>query len=96
MDHMSSLDEALNIGPKLRRALHQVGVDDLDTLTARGAISVWEDLRAAGLYDCINSLSALEGAIQGVRWRSLDAVTAATLRARVRTASSRPGGLPTT
>lgn len=84
---MTSLDDAPNIGPKLRAGLHQVGVDDFETLTARGAVSVWDDLRAAGLYDCINSLSALEGAIQGVRWTSLDAATKATLNAHVRAAS---------
>lgn len=73
------LRTAPNIGPRLAAALAQVGVPDLETLTDRGAVPVWEQLRAAGLFDCEHSLLALEGALRGVRWSQLDPELRATL-----------------
>ncbi len=65
----------------LRHALAQVGVHDLETLAVRGAVPVWEQLRAAGLFDCAHSLLALEGAIRGVRCAELDVGVRAARRA---------------
>lgn len=73
------LHTAPNIGPRLGAALAQVGVPDLETLTGRGAVLVWEQLRAAGLFDCAHSLLALEGAVRGLRWSHLDPELRATL-----------------
>ncbi len=72
-----------NIGPKLRDALAQVEVHDLETLLDRGVVVVWGQLRAAGLFDCVHSLLALEGAVRGVRWTDLDPEVRAGLRAHV-------------
>lgn len=80
----TALVDAPNIGPRLAEALAQVGLFDLETLTARGAVPVWEQLCAAGLFDCTHSLLAPEGAIQGVRWPNLEPTVRAALRAYAR------------
>lgn len=76
--------DAPNIGPKLSTALVLIGVLDVETLTARGAIPVWEEFRAAGLFDCTHSLLALEGAIRGMRTGELDPTVREALRRHVR------------
>lgn len=75
-----ALVDAPNIGLRLADALAEIGVSDLQTLTARGAVPVWEELRSAGLFDCVHSLLALEGAIHNVRWNNLDPTVRAALR----------------
>lgn len=65
------LEEAANIGPSLAQALRQVGIQDLESLIAVGPAESWERLRSAGLFDCVNSLLALHGAVRGVRWQQL-------------------------
>ncbi len=74
-----------NIGPRLADGLAQVGVRAPEDLMELGAVEVWERLRGAGLYDCVSSLLALEGAIRGVRWHDLPADVRAELTDHVRT-----------
>lgn len=65
------LESVVNIGPKLAAGLRAVGITDLEQLRAEGAVSSWERLRRTDEFDCVHSLLALEGAIQGIRWHHL-------------------------
>lgn len=67
------LATAPNIGPKLAAGLREVGIGSMDELRAVGAVDAWDRLRGADLFDCVNSMLALEGAIEGVRWHHLPA-----------------------
>lgn len=75
------LETIVNIGPKLAAGLRAVGIADIDQLRAIGAKSAWERLRWADEFDCVNSLLALEGAIQDIRWHHLPAEVRAELTA---------------
>ncbi|MFC6356927.1 TfoX/Sxy family DNA transformation protein [Luethyella okanaganae] len=66
-----ALAEVVNIGPRLAAGLRGIGIDDLEELRREGAMPVWERLRRVDSFDCVHSLLALEGAIQGVRWHLL-------------------------
>jgi DNA transformation protein len=77
------LETIVNIGPKLAAGLRAVGITDIDQLRAEGAISAWERLRRADEFGCANSLLALEGAIQDIRWHHLPAEIRAELTAYV-------------
>lgn len=60
-----------NVGPELATQLKKVGITTGEELLRAGAIGAWQRLVRAGLRDCMNSLLALEGAIEGVRWQEL-------------------------
>lgn len=77
------LATAPNIGPKLAAGLREVGIGSIDELREIGAADAWDRLRGAGLYDCVNSMLALEGAIEGVRWHHLPAERRQMLTAHV-------------
>ena len=66
-----SLEAAVNIGPRLARALRAVEIQDLESLKKVGPEASWERLRTAGHFDCVNSLLALHGAVRGLRWHQL-------------------------
>jgi hypothetical protein len=60
-----------NIGPELAAQLQKIGISTSEELLRIGAVAAWQRLVRAGLRDCMNSLLALEGAIEGVRWQEL-------------------------
>jgi DNA transformation protein and related proteins len=55
-----------NIGPELSLELRKVGITTADELLEVGAIDAWQRLVRAGLRDCMHSLLALEGAVEGI------------------------------
>lgn len=56
-----------NIGPELAKMLNQVEIYDSEELNALGAETAILRMKAQGLDVCFHKLTALEGAIQGVR-----------------------------
>lgn len=60
-----------NLGPVSRVWLDAVGVPDLVTLQALGAVAVYQRIKAAGFPASRNLLYAMAAAIQGVEWRQL-------------------------
>jgi DNA transformation protein len=55
-----------NIGPDLSQELRKVGIVTADDLLRVGAMDAWQRLVRAGLRDCMHSLLALEGAVEGI------------------------------
>jgi len=69
---MSKPIESLpNIGPELAAQLQKIGISTAEDLLRIGAVAAWQRLVRVGLRDCMNSLLALEGAIEGVRWQEV-------------------------
>jgi DNA transformation protein and related proteins len=66
-----ALEDAVNIGPRLAADLRSVGIASMDALREAGSIEACRRLEARGLHDCLSALMALEGAIVGVRWMTL-------------------------
>lgn len=67
----NDLEPLPNLGPVLARELRAVGVDTVAQLRQIGARTAWAkvwDVKP----DCASSLLALEGALRGVRWMSID------------------------
>ena len=61
-----------NIGPALARDLAAAGVESPAQLREMGAKSAWARVRDVNPErDCASSLLALEGAVRGVRWTSI-------------------------
>ena len=69
---MGELTKLPNIGTKLEEQLHSVGIDTFDQLKETGSREAWLRIKAIDPSACIMRLSALEGAIQGIRWHNLD------------------------
>jgi DNA transformation protein len=68
---MRDLADLPNISVALAEELRQVGITNQAELVAVGAELAWQRLRRAGLRDCMHTLLALEGAVQGRPWREL-------------------------
>lgn len=69
----NDLERLPNIGPVLTRELRAAGVDTAAQLRKIGARAAWVKVRAVNpARDCASSLLALEGAVRGVRWVSID------------------------
>jgi DNA transformation protein len=63
-----------NVGPELARDLRAAGIHSAARLRKVGARAAWHGLRRVNPErDCASSLLALEGAVRGVRWMSIDA-----------------------
>jgi DNA transformation protein len=60
-----------NIGPELATQLNKAGITNAEELVRLGAMTAWRRLVRAGLRGEVNSLLALEGAIEGVRWHEI-------------------------
>ena len=60
-----------NIGPELATELKKVGITNADELVRLGAMAAWRRLVRVGLRGEVNSLLALEGAIEGIRWHEI-------------------------
>jgi DNA transformation protein and related proteins len=69
----SDLSQQINIGKDTEAKLIQVGISSFAELKAVGAEQAFIRLQTVDPGACLSLLSALEGAIQGVRWHSLPA-----------------------
>lgn len=74
------LTELPNIGPELSRLLNEVEIHDSEELQALGAETAFLRMKAQGLDVCFHKLTALEGAVQGVRKTQLTPERKAELR----------------
>ncbi|WP_251318141.1 TfoX/Sxy family protein [Flintibacter muris] len=74
------LTELPNIGPELARLLNEVEVHNSEELQALGAEMALLRMKAQGLDVCFHKLTALEGAIQGVKKSQLTPERKAELR----------------
>lgn len=72
---MSDFTKAPNIGNILAKRLTDIGISNIDDLRAVGSKEVFLRLRVIDPTTCVNTLCAVEGAIQGIRWHHLDAQT---------------------
>ena len=72
-NRIRKLTDLPNIGPVLAARLHRAGIETVSDLKSIG--SVGAVLRICAEADdnapCANMLYALEGAIRGVRWRTI-------------------------
>ena len=78
---MSEMTNLKNIGAKLEDQLKQVGITTPEELKKAGSREAWLKIKAMDPSACLMRLSALEGAIQGVRWHYLDENTKEELKA---------------
>ena len=78
---MSELTRLPNIAAKLDSQLADVGITTVDELKRVGSREAWLRILARDPSACLMRLSALEGAIRGVRWHYLDDDTKASLKA---------------
>ena len=69
-----------NIGPELARLLHEVEVHDSEELRELGAEAAFLRLKARDHSACFHKLTALEGAVQGVKKSQLTPERKAELR----------------
>jgi len=72
MTIVAALEDTVNIGPRLAADLRDVGIGTLEDLREAGSIEACRRMEERGLHDCLSALMALEGAIVGVRWISLE------------------------
>ena len=77
---MGELTTLPNIAAKLEGQLSDVGIKTIEELKRAGSREAWLRILARDPSACIMRLSALEGAIRGVRWHDLDAETKAALK----------------
>jgi DNA transformation protein len=77
---MSELTTLPNIAAKLDAGLAEVGITTIAGLTAVGSREAWQRKLARDPSACLMRLSAIEGAIQGVRWHYLDDATKLSLK----------------
>ena len=77
---MGELTALPNIAAKLESQLNDVGINTIEELKKVGSREAWLRILACDPSACIMRLSALEGAIQGVRWHHLDDETKASLK----------------
>ncbi len=75
------LKELPNIGPELARLLDEAGVHDAEELRTLGTQEVFLRLKARDPDACFHKLTAIEGAVQGVRKSQLAPERKAQLRA---------------
>lgn len=68
---MDDLRGMPNIGAKLEEQLKSVGVESPQELIDLGSREAWLRIKAKDPSACLMRLSALEGAIRGVRWHDL-------------------------
>ena len=69
---MESLTRLPNLGPVLAEHLHRIGVDTPEPLRGMGSRAARIQIRAqADPNACLHQLTALEGAIRGVRKKEL-------------------------
>lgn len=64
-----------NIGPVLAGRLADIGVTSAAQLRGLGAVAAVQEIMAVDDPACYNTLYALQGAIEGVRWHDLPVAT---------------------
>ena len=64
---MGELSKLPNIGKELERQLKEVGIMTADEVKRLGAQQAWLKSRAVDPSACLHRLTALEGAIQGIK-----------------------------
>lgn len=69
---MGELSKLPNIAEKLELQLFEAGITTAEQLKEVGSREAWLRILANDPSACIMRLSALEGAIQGVRWHYLN------------------------
>ena len=69
---MSELVKLPNIADKLDKQLAEAGITTIEELKRVGSREAWLRILANDSSACLMRLSALEGAVQGVRWHYLD------------------------
>lgn len=77
---MGELSTLPNIAAKLESQLNDVGITAIEQLKEIGSREAWLRILAIDPSACIMRLSALEGAIQGIRWHYLDEETKESLK----------------
>ena len=77
---MGELSTLPNIAAKLEAQLTKAGITTIQQLKETGSREAWLRILAYDPSACLMRLSALEGAIQGVRWHYLDDSTKASLK----------------
>lgn len=77
---MGELAKLPNIAEKLEEQLLDVGISTVEELRKVGSREAWIRILERDPSACIMRLSALEGAIQGVRWHYLDNETKKSLK----------------
>lgn len=77
---MGRLSELPNIGKVLEERLIKIGINDAETLRQVGSKEAFIKLRLFEGDTCFNTLCALEGGIEGIRWHHLDSETKAELK----------------
>jgi DNA transformation protein len=72
-DAEHNLESLPNIGPELARRLREAGVSTPEELKSIGSIEAASRLGLHSASDaaCRSALSALEGAIRGIRWHGI-------------------------
>lgn len=77
---MGELAKLPNIGTELEKQLNDVGITTAEELRSIGSREAWLRILKRDPSACIMRLSALEGAIRGIRWHNLDSGTKASLK----------------
>lgn len=77
---MGELSTLPNIASELESQLANTGITTIEQLKEVGSREAWLRILANDPSACINRLSALEGAIQGIRWHYLDDDTRKSLK----------------
>jgi len=77
---MGELTNLPNIAAKLESQLNDVGITTIEDLKRIGSREAWLRILARDPSACVMRLSALEGAIRGVRWHYLDDEIKASLK----------------
>lgn len=77
---MVNLSKLPNIGMKLEAQLADVGITTEEELRAVGSRKAWLRILEKDSSACFMRLSALEGALQGMRWHHLDEETKKSLK----------------
>jgi len=78
---MGELSKLPNIAAKLEAQLADVGITTAEELRNVGSREAWLRILARDPSACLMRLSALEGALRGVRWHYLDDETKQSLKA---------------
>ncbi|MGI5936149.1 MAG: TfoX/Sxy family protein [Oscillospiraceae bacterium] len=68
---MKRLSDLPNIGKTLEKRLESAGIKDPEALMRAGSREAFKRLRQLEGDTCFNTLCALEGAVQGIRWHDL-------------------------
>lgn len=68
---MGELTKLPNIGVTCEKRLASIGINDFETLKKVGSKEAFVKLYLTEGDTCFNTLCALEGAIQGMRWHNL-------------------------